>query len=122
MGLQNVQACRQALGKMMVSGELFLQIARYEGILWSIADVFLVYAALKFVDTIRKYNGLKPYSKLYYLLIFSFLLTPLLLFVPNFWNYLVVEVVVLNIQYFILIYIMLMNYKMVFKTFEQKIF
>ena len=98
---------------------MFFQVAQIEGILWSIADVLLVFAALKFVNLIRVHNGLKPYHKLYYLLFFSFALTPLLLFSSHFLDYIAIEGFVVSVQYLILVYVMYMNYKIVFKTFEE---
>ena len=97
----------------MISSELFLQLAKIEGILWSVSDFFLVFFFIKFVNVIRKQNNLKTYKKLYYLLYFSFCITPLLLFTKDLFYYLIVEIIVLNIQYFILIYIMFNNYKLI---------
>lgn len=97
----------------MISTELFFQLAKIEGILWSVSDFFMIYFFIKYIDVIRKQNNLKTYKKLYYLLYFSFCITPLILFTKDFFNYLLVEIVVLNIQYFILIYIMIKNYKLI---------
>jgi len=93
----------------MISLELFLQLAKIEGILWSISDVFLVFFVLKLIDAFRKHNKIEPYKKLYYLLFSSFAITPILLFVSTFSQFLFVEIIVLDIQYFILIYICLKN-------------
>jgi len=101
----------------MISPELFLQIAKIEGILWSISDVFLIFFALKFINVLRKHNNLKVYKKLYYLLFFSFILTPFLLITPDLFYYLVIEIIVLDIQYFIVIYVFVKNYKQSHITF-----
>ncbi len=106
----------------MISPELFLQLAKIEGILWSISDIFLVFFFLKFVNVIRRYNGLKTYKGLYFLLFFSFALTPLLLYVPNLFYYMIIEIIVLNIQYFILIYVSVKNYRLFNTTFKKNNF
>ena len=103
----------------MISPELFLQLAKIEGILWSISDVCLIFFVLKLVDVIRKYNDIQTYKKLYYLLFFSFAITPLLLLTPNLFWYLIIEIIVLDIQYFILIYIFLKNRKLIWETFKK---
>ena len=106
----------------MISLELFLQLAKIEGILWSISDVFLVFFVLKLIDAFRKHNKIEPYKKLYYLLFSSFAITPILLFVSTFSQFLFVEIILLDIQYFILIYICLKNYKLVRTTFLSDFF
>lgn len=98
---------------------LFLELQRYIGVLWSISDVLLVYFTLKFVNVIRVKNGLREYKKLFYLLFFSFLLTPLLLFVPNIQVFMFIEVFVISVQYLILVYVIVKDYKMVIQWFKD---
>lgn len=97
----------------MISAELFFQLAKIEGLLWSVSDFFMIFFFIKFVNVIRKQNNLKTYRKLYYLLYLSFCITPLILFTKDLFSYFLVEIIVLNIQYFILIYIMIKNYKLI---------
>ncbi len=103
----------------MISPELFLKLAKIEGILWSVSDVFLIFSVLKTVNLIRKHNNIPAYKKLYYLLLFSFMLTPLLLLTPNLFWYLIIEIIVLEIQYLILIYLLFKNYKLMWKKFRN---
>lgn len=98
---------------------LFLELQRYIGMLWSISDVLLVYFTLKFVNVLRKNKELKEYKKLFYLLFFSFLLTPFLLFVPNIQVFMFIEVFVVSVQYLILVYVILKDYKMIIEWFKE---
>ncbi len=98
---------------------LFLELQRYIGVMWSISDVLLVYFTLKFVNLVRVKNGLLPYKKLFYLLFFSFALTPLLLFVPNIQVFMFIEVFVVTVQYLILVYVILKDYKIVIEWFKD---
>ncbi|HLC75115.1 MAG TPA: hypothetical protein VJH88_04645 [Candidatus Nanoarchaeia archaeon] len=93
----------------MISAALFFELAKIEGMLWSIADVLLIFSVLKLVNVIRKCTAVQPYKKLYYLLFFSFALTPLLLFVSNLFYFLTIEIIVLDIQYIIVIYVIMRN-------------
>jgi hypothetical protein len=98
---------------------LFLELQRYIGVLWSISDVLLVYFTLKFVNLIRKQNNLKEYKKLFYLLLFSFLLTPFLLFVPNIQVFIFIEVFVVTVQYLILVYVIIKDYNIIIEWFKN---
>ena len=93
----------------MISAALFFELAKIEGMLWSIADVLLIFSVLRLVDVVRKFSHVKTYKKLYYLLFFSFALTPLLLFVSNLFYFLTIEIIVLDIQYIIVIYVIMRN-------------
>jgi len=94
----------------MIQPDLFFILAKLEGMVWSIVDFLLIFWALKLVNLNRSLNKKKPYKKLFHLLYLSFLLTPLILFVPDFFWFFAIEIIVLNIQYFILGYSFLKNY------------
>lgn len=103
----------------MIAPELFFQLAKIEGILWSVFDFLMVFFFLKFINIIRLKNNLKPYKKAFYFLYFSFIITPLLLFTTDLFYFFLIEIIVLNIQYFILIYAILNNYKLLIRTFTK---
>ncbi|NOZ80985.1 MAG: hypothetical protein GXP63_04900, partial [DPANN group archaeon] len=100
----------------MISASLFLRLARIEGILWSIADVFLVFFVLRVADVFRRHHHLETHRRLYVLLFLSFLFSSLLLIVQDLFSYLMVEIVVLDIQYFILIYVIIRNRGLIGKS------
>ncbi len=106
---------------LSISAAQFLTFAKIEGILWSISDVFLVFFALVFINMVRKHMKIKRYKKLFYLLFFSFAITPLILFTQDFFWFLVIEIIVLNIQYFILIHIAIENKDILWKFFQERI-
>jgi len=103
----------------MISPELFFLLARIEGILWSVSDFFIVFFFLKLINVIRLKSKLKPYKKMFYFLYFSFLITPLLLFTTNLFEFLLIQIIVLNIQYFILLYVLFNNYKLMYNALKS---
>lgn len=93
--------------------DLFFKYAVWEALLWSTADFFLIFYFLKFCDQIRKLNYLHQYRYLYWLLFFSVVWIPLLFFTKDLSEYLLVEIIIINIHYFIAVYLIVKNGKQI---------
>jgi len=52
--------------------EVFFPLCKMLSIMWSVADVFLIFFWIKFVNLIRMHKKEKAHKKLLYLLYFSF--------------------------------------------------
>lgn len=101
----------------MITESLFFTFWKTVGILWSISDVFMIFFFIKLVNIIRDWGNMEKYKIMYYLLFFSFAITFLLLFATTLFYFFVIEIVVLSIQYFIVIYLCLRDYRLILNAF-----
>ncbi|MFH1137226.1 MAG: hypothetical protein V1816_14235 [Pseudomonadota bacterium] len=84
------------------TGERYLFYTKVQGLLWSLADIILVFALLKLADAIRKAAGRKTIKIRYGLLLFSALLTPLLIPARSPEHIFFIESLVCGLQFLIL--------------------
>ena len=84
------------------TGERYMFYTKVQGLLWSLADVILVFTLLKLADVVRKTTGQKKIKGRYVLLYISALLTPLLIPARTPEQIFFVESIVCGIQFLIL--------------------
>ncbi len=97
----------------------FLLFTKIQGILWSIADIALVYFFLKIADSARIRYGELPIRKRYLLLWISAALTPLLVFATSLKQIFILESVVCGIQYAILIVTVIGERRRILKLYKE---
>jgi uncharacterized membrane protein len=91
------------LARNFVKGE-YIKLTVFQGLLWSAADIFLVFCLLRVRDVVQS-SGSQASARLRYILLgFSALLTPLLFFCRQSGTFFFMESVIFGLQYGILIY------------------
>ena len=83
--------------------ETYMVLTKAQGMVWSMADIALVYAFLKISDFIRSLVGQKNIRYRYYLLYFTAVLTPLILATENPRQLYLLEALVCGIQFAVLV-------------------
>ena len=91
------------LARNFVKGE-YIRLTVFQGLLWSVADIFLVFCILRVRDVARRPCSQAAARLRYILLGFSALLTPLLFFCRHPGIFFFLESVIFGFQYGILIY------------------
>lgn len=86
------------------SPEAYLLVTKIQGLLWSGADVILIFCILKITDVVLAHNQQRPVRVRYWLLLLSVLPIPLLLFVSRGSHFFLIECVIFGLQFSILIY------------------
>jgi len=83
--------------------EVYMVSTKIQGILWSMADIVLVFVLLKIAGVVR--IGTKKKIVFRYLFLwFSGILTPLLLFTQTGTQFLILESIICGVQFSILVY------------------
>lgn len=99
--------------------EAYMFYSKLHGLLWSAADVVLILALLKIADWARRRREGKRIRVRYILVLFSALLTPLLLFSRTPKEFFRLECVICGIQFLILIYTVMVERKGVLDVIRQ---
>lgn len=86
------------------STDAYLVSTKVQGLLWSAADIVLVFVLLRIADLLRRHANTRPIRWRYLLLGLTVLLTPLLAFVSLPRHFLVLESVICGIQFLLLVY------------------
>lgn len=84
--------------------EVYMYYTKLQGILWSLADIVLVLALLKIADLIRARAQKKKIRFRYLFLLFSAILTPLLVFTQSPKQFFILESIICGTQFVILVY------------------
>lgn len=91
------------VARNFVKGE-YIKLTVFQGLLWSAADIFLVFCLLRVRDVALRSGSQAAVRLRYILLGFSALLTPLLFFCRQPGTFFFLESVIFGLQYGILIY------------------
>lgn len=94
----------------MINPENFLFFAKIDAVLWSIADFFLVFALIKFMNQIRINSGHKERKWPYYLLFATIPFALGVIFTKDLGAFIVLESFVFHPQYFIIIFLFVKEY------------
>ncbi len=81
----------------------YLVSTKVQGLVWSAADLVLVFAFLRIADTLRAGQGIPPIRRRYVLLAITALLTPLLVFARSPRGILLLESLICGVQFLILV-------------------
>ncbi|MFH1490331.1 MAG: hypothetical protein ABII06_15605 [Pseudomonadota bacterium] len=92
--------------------ETYLFYTRIQGVLWSIVDLVLIFFLLKMIELAGRKKGRKRIRFRYLLLLFTAVLVPFLSFVGTSKTFFLLESVICGIHFSILIYIVIMERKM----------
>jgi len=84
--------------------EAYMLSSKIQGILWSMADLALIFILLKISDVVRSRAGRRKILFRYILLCFSAILTPLLAFTQEPKEFFILESIICGIQFSILLY------------------
>ena len=93
------------------STEVYMLSTKIQGILWSMADIALVYLLLKIATLVRAKKQKKKIIFRYFFLWFSALLTPLLIFTDESEQFFLLESIIFATQYAILLYTLIVERK-----------
>ena len=91
--------------------EVYMISTKIQGILWSIADIVLVFVFLKIADLVRVRTQKKKIRWRYFSLWFSAVLTPILIFTQTPKQVILLESVICGTQFSILIYTVIVERK-----------
>jgi hypothetical protein len=91
--------------------EVYMLSSRIQGILWSMADIVLVFVFLKICDLIRDQKKKKKILFRYFLLWLTAILTPLLIFTHEPKEFLILESAICGTQFAILVYTVIIERK-----------
>jgi hypothetical protein len=100
---------------------LYMLSTQIQGIIWSLADIVLVYMLLKIADLIRKKTGKKPIRLRYYILYVTALLTPGLFIARTPQQIFMLEALVCGIQFCLLIYTVVVDRKDAIREIQKMI-
>jgi len=99
--------------------EVYMVSTRMQGILWSMADIVLVFILLKMAGLSRIKAGEKKIFIRYYLLWSSAILTPLLGFARTPREFFILESIICGIQFLILAYTVIVESKHILNFFGR---
>lgn len=91
--------------------QVYLVLTRAQGILWSLADILIVFAFLKIADLARGKGKGKRILYRYLFLGLSACLTPLLLLCRTSRDFFLLECIICGIQFSILLYSLIAEWK-----------
>lgn len=91
------------------SPEVYLLATKIQGMLWSIADVILIFCILRITDIVLAHNNQRPISIRYWMLLFSALPVPLLFYTSRGDHFFYIECVIFGLQFSILIYTIIVH-------------
>lgn len=91
--------------------EAYMFYSKLQGLLWSAADIVLILALLKIADWARRRREDRKIRVRYVLLLFSAVLTPLLLFSRTPKEFFRLESIICGVQFLILIYTVIVERK-----------
>lgn len=91
--------------------EVYMLYTKFQGILWSLGDIVLVFALLKIADSIRIRRQKQKIRIRYIFLLFSAILTPLLVFTQTPKQFLFLESIICGTQFTILVYTLITERK-----------
>jgi hypothetical protein len=83
--------------------EAYMVSTKVQGLVWSLADLLLVFVFLRIADTLREGQGAPPIRWRYALLAATALATPLLLFAASSRAILLLESLICGVQFLILV-------------------
>lgn len=106
------------IGRSFTRAE-YIRLTVMQGLIWSLADIFLVFCLLKLTNLIRSRNGKRTTVIRYLLLALSALLTPLLIFFPEPGSFFMLESIIFGIQYMILLYTLIVDSRMVMSELKK---
>lgn len=86
------------------SPEVYLATTKVQGILWSAADIALIYFLLKIAGLARIADGRRKVARRYRLLALSAVLIPFLVFMPTARHFFILESIIFGLQFSILIH------------------
>jgi hypothetical protein len=101
------------------TADLYMMSAKIQGMLWSVADIVLVFVFLKIADQVRLRTRGGKIRWRYFFLWGSAALTPLLVFTRNMDQFLLLESVICGIQFCILILTVIMERKGAINVFKD---
>ena len=101
--------------------EIYLVVTKIQGILWSIADIVLIFFFLKITDFIRSKTQKEGQVWGYMLLWLSALLTPFLLITKTSRQFFLLESIICGIQYSLLLYTLIVERKRMIGFFKDRI-
>lgn len=99
--------------------DLYMMSAKIQGMLWSTADVVLVFVLLKIADQVRLRTRGGKIRWRYFFLWSSAALTPLLVLTRNMDQFLIMESLICGIQFCILIQTVIVERKGAIKVFKD---
>lgn len=99
--------------------EAYMLSSKIQGILWSMADLALIFVLLKISDFVRTRAGRKKIRLRYVLLSFSAILTPLLAFTREPKEFFILESIICGIQFSLLLYSIAVESKGMKDFFEE---
>lgn len=86
------------------NADAYLVSTKVQGLLWSAADIALVFVLLRLADLLRRQAKARPIRWRYALLAATALLTPLLALVSTSDRFLLLESVICGVQFLLLVY------------------
>jgi TRAP-type C4-dicarboxylate transport system permease large subunit len=101
------------------TGNVYLSASKFQGILWSLADIVLIYAFLRIVDFARANFQRKRVVFRYVFLALSALLTPFLIVSETPKAFFSLECIICGVQFSILLYSAVAERKRLFQTFKD---
>ncbi len=102
------------------SYEIYILSTKIQGLIWTIADIILVFCVLKIINIARSSLNKEPTIFRYALLIISIALVPLLILTRSSDEFFRVESFLCGIQFLILIYTVLYDRKSFIRYLEIK--
>ena len=78
---------------------------------WSIVDIVLMFFFIKLMNLTRTIVHKKPHNWLFLLLLISFIFLPFWFIVKEFSSFLFIEIIVYDIWYFIILFLLIKNWK-----------
>jgi len=101
--------------------EAYLFYTKGQGLLWSGADILLVFMLLRISDLVRERQGRGKIRFRYFFLGASVVLTPLLLFTRSKREFFVLESVICGLQFAVLVYTMVAERKAFMAFFREMV-
>jgi hypothetical protein len=99
--------------------EAYMAVTRFQGILWSISDILIIFILLKIVSLIKGQDHRKRILIQYLLLWISAIIVPFLIFIKDPSLFFKVESVIFGLQFIVLIYTVIADSRDIMNYFKK---